>query len=63
MKKLVFMTAFASILASCNSGSSNSETADDNATRNPTPGIQNANGNIPDTHNAIGLSTSDSTIR
>ncbi|MBD0279289.1 MAG: hypothetical protein ICV81_15210 [Flavisolibacter sp.] len=55
------MAAFALTMVSCNSGNSNSETAGDDATRNPTPGVLNANGNLPDTSNAMELSTSDST--
>lgn len=63
MKKTIFMAALASVLVSCNSGGNNNTTDEDAASRNPTPGIQNANGNLPDTSNAMGLSTSDSTVR
>ena len=55
------MAAFAAALVSCNSGNDNN--TEDDATRNVTPGIQNVNGNMPDTSNAISLSTSDSVAR
>ncbi len=54
------MAAFAFTLVSCGSGGDNSAT--DTDTSGPgTPGVQNANGNMPDTTNAMNLSTSDST--
>ena len=56
------MAAFASVLASCNSGNGTGSGENDN-TANPTPGVLNANGNLPDTSNAMGLSTSDSTVQ
>ena len=63
MKKIIIMAAFASVLASCNSGNGTNGSGENDTTANPTPGILNANGNLPDTSNAMGLSTSDSTVQ
>ena len=53
MKKILFIIAISAINFSCES----KEEATPGDTKNPA-GVQNVNGNIPDTTNAIDLSTS-----
>ena len=54
MKKIILIVAITAGLCSCNSGgsgsSSNSKPTDPTAN---TPGVVNANGNMPDTSNSI----------
>lgn len=52
--KNILIVAFAFIIFSCNSN--DSKTSEDTNTKNEV-GVQNVNGGIPDTTNAINLST------
>jgi hypothetical protein len=54
MKRMVLIIGLVSLISGCNS--SGKKKADETKTDNPT-GVQNVNGNIPDTTNAINLST------
>jgi hypothetical protein len=54
MKKIMFIIGMLYIFSGCNSN--DRKQADDTKTYNQS-GIQNVNGNIPDTTNAIDLST------
>ena len=58
MKKIFFLFSIAAIV-SCNSDGSNSS-ADDTTSVNKT-GVQNVNGNIPDTTNSINVGTDTDT--
>ena len=53
MKKIIVLV-FATIIFSCNS---NNKKANENTKTNNEVGVQNENGGIPDTTNAINLST------
>ncbi len=54
MKKILFVIALAPVIFSCNSN--NKKTTEDTKSQNEA-GVQNVNGNVPDTTNAINLST------
>ncbi len=54
MKKIVFILAWSPVFFSCTSNSK--KINESSGTTNQT-GVQNVNGNIPDTTNAINLST------
>lgn len=60
--KLILLAASSLIFFSCTSG--DKKTTEDSKSKNEV-GVQNVNGNIPDTTNAINLSThkKDTTIR
>lgn len=62
MKKVVFMSIITSIIFSCSSNDKKTTTND--SKNNNQVGVPNVNGNIPDTTNAINLSThkKDSTV-
>lgn len=60
MKKIVLMAAAVSVFAACNGGGEGQGGDTDTGGVNA-PGIENVNGTIPDTSNAIKLSTSDTT--
>ncbi len=55
MKKVVFITLITSVIFSCSSNDKKT-TTDDTKNSNQV-GVPNVNGNIPDTTNAINLST------
>jgi hypothetical protein len=54
MKKVVFMSLITSVIFSC---SSNDKKTTTDSKNNNEVGVPNVNGNIPDTTNAINLST------
>jgi hypothetical protein len=55
MKKVVIMSIITSVIFSCSSNDKKSTTND--SKNNNEVGVPNVNGNIPDTTNAINLST------
>ncbi|HEX2609018.1 MAG TPA: hypothetical protein VHK91_16660 [Flavisolibacter sp.] len=63
MMKLLFALLIMAGLASCSNDSTTTTTSDSSTTTTNPTGVENVNGNVPDTTNSIQLSTSGDTTK